>query len=63
MNWVLTSVVLPGRKNWRMMRGGWSLNVRHLVNVLFALVVPLGATLFYLGIRGMHGDERQQLLE
>ena len=36
----------------------WAVRTRHIVNVLFALVVPLGATLFYLGVQRMHADER-----
>ncbi len=35
-----------------MARGGWSLGWRHLVNGLFALAIPLGAAIFYLGIVG-----------
>jgi len=30
--------------------GGWSKSARHLVNALFALAIPLGAGLFYIGI-------------
>lgn len=41
-----------------MIESGWSARMRHIVNVLFALVVPLGATLFYLGVRRMPADER-----
>ena len=33
-----------------MMAGGWSNRARQLVNSLFALMVPLGAALFYLGV-------------
>ncbi|MCG8451079.1 MAG: ZIP family metal transporter [Pirellulales bacterium] len=38
-----------------MARGGWSLGWRHLVNGLFALAIPLGAAIFYVGIVG-EGD-------
>lgn len=41
-----------------MIESGWSARMRHVVNVLFALVVPLGATLFYLGVQKMPADER-----
>ena len=40
-----------------MVAGGWSPLARHLVNGLFALVVPLGAGLFYLGVRQISADE------
>jgi zinc and cadmium transporter len=30
--------------------GQWSVRFRHIVNVLFALVIPLGVTLFYVGL-------------
>jgi zinc and cadmium transporter len=32
-----------------MARGGWSLRWRHAVNALFALAIPLGIALFYIG--------------
>jgi zinc and cadmium transporter len=38
-----------------MARGGWSLPLRHLVNGLFSLAIPLGAAVFYLGILGEGG--------
>jgi zinc and cadmium transporter len=34
-----------------MMRDGWSPRARHLVNVLFSLICPLGAALFYLSLQ------------
>ncbi len=33
-----------------MARGGWSVPLRHVVNGLFALAIPLGALVFYLGM-------------
>jgi len=33
-----------------MARGGWSLGWRHVVNALFSLAIPLGATIFYIGV-------------
>ena len=33
-----------------MARGGWSLAWRHSVNALFALAIPLGVLIFYLGL-------------
>jgi zinc and cadmium transporter len=33
-----------------MARGGWSLPWRHTVNALFALAIPLGVLLFYVGL-------------
>jgi zinc and cadmium transporter len=41
-----------------MAAGGWARRHRHLVNLLFALMIPLGALLFYLGIRQL-GDSGQ----
>jgi len=38
-----------------MAAGGWARRHRHLVNLLFALMIPLGALLFHLGIRQL-GD-------
>ncbi len=35
--------------------GGWSLGARHLVNGLFALMIPVGVLLFHLGL-GHTGD-------
>jgi len=35
-----------------MARGGWSLLSRHIVNGIFSLAIPLGATIFYVGIFG-----------
>jgi zinc and cadmium transporter len=40
-----------------MVAGGWPAGSRHLVNGLFALVVPLGAGLFYLGVQGMQAQQ------
>ncbi len=40
-----------------MVTGGWPSRTRHLVNALFALVVPLGAALFYLGVQRMQTDQ------
>jgi zinc and cadmium transporter len=40
-----------------MVAGGWPPLARHLVNGLFALVVPLGAGLFYLGVRQISADQ------
>lgn len=36
--------------------GGWSTLARHVVNGLFALVVPLGVVLFYLGLGQAHSE-------
>jgi zinc and cadmium transporter len=33
-----------------MAKGGWSRTARHCVNALFALVIPVGVALFYLGV-------------
>lgn len=38
-----------------MARGGWSLTMRHLVNGLFSLAIPVGAAIFYVGLMG-EGD-------
>jgi zinc and cadmium transporter len=35
-----------------MARGGWSLRWRHAVNGLFALAIPAGVAVFYLGLAG-----------
>ena len=35
--------------------GGWSAGARHLVNGLFALMIPVGVTLFYLGLGAVQG--------
>lgn len=35
--------------------GGWSMPARHLVNALFALMVPVGVILFHLGLGSAHG--------
>lgn len=40
--------------------GGWSLSARHLVNGLFALMIPLGVVLFQLGLG--HADEQTALI-
>ena len=34
--------------------GGWSMPARHLVNALFALMIPVGVVLFYLGLGHAH---------
>lgn len=34
--------------------GGWSVTARHLVNALFALMVPVGVVLFYFGLGHVH---------
>jgi zinc and cadmium transporter len=34
--------------------GGWSLSARHLVNALFALMIPVGVILFHLGLGMTH---------
>ena len=41
--------------------GGWSIRSRHVTNLLFALMCPLGALLFYFGIDLM-GEGNQQLV-
>ena len=33
-----------------MARGGWSLSMRHMINGLFSLAIPLGVILFHLGL-------------
>lgn len=38
-----------------MAAGGWSVRWRHMINGLFALAVPLGAVLFYVGAGGHDG--------
>lgn len=40
--------------------GGWSLAARHLVNGLFALMIPLGVILFQLGLG--HADEETAVI-
>ena len=35
--------------------GDWPLRVRHLINGLFALAIPVGAVLFYVGVGGSQG--------
>lgn len=40
-----------------MMRAGWSNWSRHLINVLFALICPIGAGLFYMSIGSLGGGE------
>jgi zinc and cadmium transporter len=40
-----------------MAAGGWPVAARHLVNGLFALAVPLGALLFYLGLASINIEE------
>ena len=42
-----------------MAAGGWPVASRHLVNGLFALAVPLGALLFYLGLASTNLEESQ----
>ena len=44
-----------------MARGGWSLTVRHIVNAVFSLAIPLGAAIFYLGIVDSSGDNDAML--
>jgi zinc and cadmium transporter len=39
-----------------MARGGWSIPWRHTVNALFALAIPVGVLLFYLGLKSDPGD-------
>jgi zinc and cadmium transporter len=41
-----------------MVSGNWPIRTRHMVNVLFALVLPVGVVLFYLGAQGMPADQR-----
>ena len=36
--------------------GGWSTTARHVVNSLFALMIPLGVALFYVGMGRAHGE-------
>jgi len=36
--------------------GGWSAAARHLVNGLFALMIPVGVALFHLGLGHAHGS-------
>jgi zinc and cadmium transporter len=38
-----------------MTAGGWSLAARHVVNTIFALMIPAGVVLFYLGLGHAHG--------
>jgi zinc and cadmium transporter len=40
-----------------MVAGNWPVRTRHVVNFLFALVVPLGVGLFYLSAKGVHADQ------
>ena len=40
--------------------GGWSAAARHLVNALFALMIPLGAAAFYIGL--IHADDHGNLV-
>jgi zinc and cadmium transporter len=35
--------------------GGWSMAARHVVNALFALMIPVGVVLFHLGMGYTHG--------
>ena len=39
-----------------MAAGGWSHRMCHLVNAVYALMIPFGAVLFYLGISASQGD-------
>lgn len=39
-----------------MAMGGWSAASRHVVNVLFALMIPAGVLLFHLGFGHAHGE-------
>ena len=36
--------------------GGWSMTARHLVNALFALMVPVGVVLFQFGLGHVHAE-------
>ena len=36
--------------------GGWSTTARHVVNALFALMIPAGVLLFHLGFGQVHGE-------
>ena len=38
---------------------GWSKSARHLVNVLYSLMCPLGALLFHLGVQQFSGQQAQ----
>ncbi len=40
-----------------MLAGGWSARATQLVNLAFSLMCPLGAGLFFLGVRHVVGDE------
>ncbi len=40
-----------------MLAGGWSAQARHVVNFGYALMCPLGAFLFLLGLRSVQGQE------
>ena len=44
-------------------RGGWSLPLRHVINGLFSLAIPLGVVVFYLGLMPERAtsSEAQQL--
>lgn len=39
-----------------MAMGGWSATARHIVNILFALMIPAGVLLFHLGFGHAHGE-------
>lgn len=40
-----------------MLAGGWSVRATQLVNLAFSLMCPLGAALFFLGVRHVAGDQ------
>lgn len=40
---------------------GWSAKACHVVNLLFALAIPLGVTIFYLGLKQIGGQQRAVL--
>ena len=40
-----------------MMAGGWSDRVRQTVNIIYALICPAGALLFYFGVQGVLADQ------
>jgi len=39
-----------------MAKGGWSTTARHAVNAAFAMAIPFGAALYYVGIANMHSE-------
>jgi zinc and cadmium transporter len=40
-----------------MMAGGWSERWRHVVNIVYALICPAGALLFYFGVQGVLAEQ------